>query len=48
MGFFTLLVGGPFLMVVGLLFMVDRKRSSNAGMVLFFIGGILLLLALFS
>lgn len=47
MGYRTLLIGGPFLMFVGLLFLLNRKRSNITGILLMGIGTIMLMFALF-
>lgn len=42
-----LLIGGPFLMFVGLLYLLNRKRSNIIGVLLAGIGTIMLMFALF-
>ena len=41
------LIGGPFLMFVGLLYLLDRRRKNVTGGVLIGIGAIMLLVAIF-
>lgn len=47
MSFLTLLIGGAFLVFVGLLYLLDRKRSNITGVLLMGIGAIMLMFALF-
>ena len=42
-----LMVGGPFLMFVGILYLLNRKRSNIIGVLLAGIGTIMLMFALF-
>jgi len=42
------LVGGPFLMFVGLLYLLDRRRNNVSGIVMLGIGAIMLLSAIFA
>ena len=42
-----LLIGGPFLIFVGLLYFLNRKRSNILGVLLAGIGTIMLMFALF-
>lgn len=47
MGYRTLLIGGPFLLFVGLLFLLNRRRNNVTGVLLMGIGAIMLMFALF-
>jgi hypothetical protein len=48
MSYLTLLIGGPILMFVGLLYLLDRKRNNVTGVGLMGIGTIMLMFALFA
>lgn len=47
MGYLTLLIGGPFLMFVGLLYLLNRRRNNVTGILLMGIGTLMLMFALF-
>ncbi len=42
-----LLIGGPFLIIVGLIYLLNRKRNNTTGVLLLGIGTIMLMFVLF-